>query len=139
MEALINFQTMVCDLTGMQIAGSSMLDEATAAAEAMTLAKRSVKAKGNVCIVAGDAHPQTIEVMQTRAKPLGIELKVAESEDEWNQLIAKDDYFAVLEQYPSTSGRLGSEGTDVKTAHAKGAAYIVAADRSEERRGGKEC
>ena len=128
MEALINFQTMICDLTGMQIAGASMLDEATAAAEAMTLAKRSVKAKGNVCIVAGDAHPQTIEVMQTRAKPLGIEIKVAESEDEWNQLIAKDDYFAVLEQYPSTRGRLGSEGTDVKTAHAKGAAYIVAAD-----------
>ena len=128
MEALINFQTMICDLTGMQIAGASMLDEATAAAEAMTLAKRSVKAKGNVCIVAGDAHPQTIEVMQTRAKPLGIEIKIAESEDEWNQLIAKDDYFAVLEQYPSTSGRLGSEGTDVKTAHAKGAAYIVAAD-----------
>ena len=95
MEALINFQTMICDLTGMQIAGASMLDEATAAAEAMTLAKRSVKAKGNVCIVAGDAHPQTIEVMQTRAKPLGIEIKVAESEDEWNQLIAKDDYFAV--------------------------------------------
>ena len=128
MEALINFQTMVCDLTGMPIANASMLDEATAAAEAMTLAKRSVKAKGNVCIVAGDAHPQTIEVMQTRAKPLGIIIKTAESEAEWNTLIAGDDYFAVLEQYPSTSGRLGTEGSDVKTAHAKGAAYIVAAD-----------
>ena len=128
MEALINFQTMVCDLTGMPIANASMLDEATAAAEAMTLAKRSVKAKGNVCIVAGDAHPQTIEVMQTRAKPLGIEIKTAESEEEWNALIAGDDYFAVLEQYPSTSGRLSLEGTDVKTAHSKGAAYIVAAD-----------
>ncbi len=128
MEALINFQTMVCDLTGMPMANASMLDEATAAAEAMTLAKRSVKAKGHVCIVAGDAHPQTIEVMQTRAKPLGIEIKTAESEAEWNALIAGDDYFAVLEQYPSTSGRLGEEGNDVKTAHAKGAAYIVATD-----------
>jgi glycine dehydrogenase len=128
MEALINFQTMVCDLTGMPMANASMLDEATAAAEAMTLAKRTVKAKGNVCIVAGDAHPQTIEVMQTRAKPLGIEIKSAQSEEEWNALIAADDYFAVLEQYPSTSGRLGEEGDDVKTAHAKGAAYIVATD-----------
>ena len=128
MEALINFQTMVCDLTGMPIANASMLDEATAAAEAMTLAKRSVKAKGNVCIVAGDAHPQTIEVMQTRAKPLGIEIKSAQSKEEWDALMAGDDYFAVLEQYPSTSGRLSLEGDDVKTAHAKGAAYIVAAD-----------
>ena len=128
MEALINFQTMVCDLTGMPMANASMLDEATAAAEAMTLAKRSVKAKGNVCIVAGDAHPQTIEVMQTRALPLGIEIKTAQSPEEWDALIAGDDYFAVLEQYPSTSGRLGEEGSDVKTAHAKGAAYMVATD-----------
>jgi glycine dehydrogenase len=128
MEALINFQTMICDLTGMPIANASMLDEATAAAEAMTLAKRSVKAKGNVCIVAGDAHPQTIEVMQTRAKPLGIEIKTAQSKEEWDALIQGDDYFAVLEQYPSTSGRLGEEGDDVITTHAKGAAYIVAAD-----------
>ena len=128
LEALINFQTMVCDLTAMPIANASMLDEATAAAEAMTLARRSVKAKGNVCIVAGDAHPQTIEVMQTRAKPLGIEIKAAQSKAEWDALIAGDDYFAVLEQYPSTSGRLGEEGDDVTTAHAKGAAYIVATD-----------
>ena len=128
MEALINFQTMVCDLTGMPMANASMLDEATAAAEAMTLAKRSVKAKGNVCIVAGDAHPQTIEVMQTRARPLGIEIKLAQSKEEWDALIAGDDYFAVLEQYPSTSGRLGTDRDDVKTVHAKAAAYIVAAD-----------
>ena len=74
MEALVNFQTMVCDLTGMPMANASMLDEATAAAEAMTLAKRSVKSKSNTFIVAGDCHPQTIEVIQTRAKPLGIEV-----------------------------------------------------------------
>src|SRR5512141_1970668 len=76
MEALVNFQTMIAELTGMAIANASMLDEATAAAEAMTLAKRSVKSKSNLFIVAGDCHPQTIEVIQTRAKPLGIEVLV---------------------------------------------------------------
>ena len=76
MEAIINFQTMVTDLTGMDIANGSMLDEATAAAEAMTLAKRSVKAKGSVFLVSGDTHPQTIEVIQTRATPLGIRVEV---------------------------------------------------------------
>ncbi|KAF1021248.1 MAG: Glycine dehydrogenase (decarboxylating) [Paracidovorax wautersii] len=128
MEALVNFQTLVCDLTAMPIANASMLDEATAAAEAMTLAKRSVKARGNVFVVTGDAHPQTIEVIQTRAKPLGIEVKLARSRQEWDALLAGDDYFAVLEQYPSTDGRLGEEGDDVKTVHAKNAAYIVATD-----------
>ena len=72
MEALINFQTMVCDLTGMPMANASMLDEATAAAEAMTLAKRSVKSKSNAFVVAGDCHPQTIEVIQTISMPNGL-------------------------------------------------------------------
>ena len=76
MEALVNFQTMVCDLTAMPMANASMLDEATAAAEAMTLAKRSSKSKSAVFIVAADCHPQTIEVVQTRAAPLGIQVKV---------------------------------------------------------------
>jgi glycine dehydrogenase len=128
MEALVNFQTMVCDLTGMAMANASMLDEATAAAEAMTLAKRSVKAKGHVFIVAGDAHPQTIEVIQTRAQPLGITVTLAQSQEEWDRLLAGDDYFAVLEQYPSTTGRLGEDTGDTRRVHAKGAAYIVAAD-----------
>ncbi|GHA70231.1 glycine dehydrogenase (decarboxylating) [Formosimonas limnophila] len=128
LEALLNFQQMVTDLTAMDIANASMLDEATAAAEAMTLAMRSVKAKGNAIIVAGDAHPQTIEVIQTRAAPLGIEVRVANSAEEWYALIQGDDYFAVLDQYPSTSGRLGEDFEDVKTVHDKGAAYIVASD-----------
>jgi len=128
MEALVNFQTMVTDLTGMAIANASMLDEATAAAEAMTLAKRSVKAKGNRFIVAGDAHPQTIEVIRTRAEPLGIEVVLAESEAQWNELLDGDDYFAVLEQYPSTTGRLGQDTGGTIKVHAKNAAYIVAAD-----------
>ena len=127
MEALINFQTMVCDLTGMQIAGSSMLDEATAAAEAMTLAKRSVKNKSNVFVVAGDCHPQTIEVIQTRAEPMGIQVLLANSQQEWNTALA-GDYFAVLAQYPATSGRIDDLRADVQIVHAKQAAFIAAAD-----------
>ncbi len=127
MEALVNFQTMVCDLTGMPIANASMLDEATAAAEAMTLAKRSVKSKSNVFVVAGDAHPQTIEVIQTRAKPLGLEVRLANSAEEWNTLL-DGDYFAALAQYPATHGRIDDLRADVEKAHAKQAAFIVAAD-----------
>ncbi|MFM2263566.1 MAG: hypothetical protein RI959_2242, partial [Pseudomonadota bacterium] len=128
MEALVNFQTLVTDLTGMAIANASMLDEATAAAEAMTLAKRSVKAKGHVIVVAGDAHPQTIEVVQTRAKPLGLTVKLANSAQEWTQALQGDDYFAVLAQYPSTSGRIDDLRAEVQTVHGKKAAFIVAAD-----------
>ena len=127
LEALINFQTMVCDLTGMPIANASMLDEATAAAEAMTLAKRSVKSKSNTFIVAGDCHPQTIEVIQTRAAPLGIQVVLANSAQEWAASLATD-YFAVLAQYPSTSGRIDDLRADVGTVHGKQAAFIVAAD-----------
>ncbi len=127
LEALINFQTMVCDLTGMPIANASMLDEATAAAEAMTLAKRSVKAKSNVFVVAGDCHPQTIEVIQTRAQPLGITLLLANSASEWHAAL-QGDYFAVLAQYPSSSGRIDDLRADVAMAHSKQAAFIAAAD-----------
>ncbi|WP_138516173.1 aminomethyl-transferring glycine dehydrogenase [Rhodoferax bucti] len=127
MEALVNFQTMVCDLTGMPMANASMLDEATAAAEAMTLAKRSVKSKSNTFVVAGDCHPQTIEVIQTRAKPLGITVQLANSAAEWEAALA-GDYFAVLAQYPATSGRIDDLRADVATVHGKQAAFIVAAD-----------
>lgn len=76
MEALINFQTMVCDLTAMPIANASMLDEATAVAEAMTLARRSVKSSSHTVLVSQDCHPQTLEVLQTRAEPLGLTLRM---------------------------------------------------------------
>jgi glycine dehydrogenase len=132
LEALINFQTMVCDLTGMPIANASMLDEATAAAEAMTLAKRSVKNTSQIFVVGGDCHPQTIEVIQTRARPLGITVVVANSAAEWEAALATGDYFAVLEQYPSTSGRLpddlASLQADVERVQLNHAAFIVAAD-----------
>lgn len=128
MEALVNFQTMVCDLTGMAIANASMLDEATAAAEAMTLARRSVKSKSNTVVVGGDCHPQTIEVIQTRAAPLGIGVQLANSLEEWNALIDGGDYFAVIEQYPTTSGALHDLAADVEKVHARQAAFIVGAD-----------
>ena len=128
LEALLNFQTMVCDLTGMAIANASMLDEATAAAEAMTLAKRSVKSKSDTFIVAGDCHPQTIEVIQTRATPLGLKVVLANSAAEWDALIEGGDYFAALAQIPSTSGALHDLRGDAERIHAHQAAFIVAAD-----------
>ncbi len=127
LEALINFQTMVCDLTAMPIANASMLDEATATAEAMTLARRTVRSTSNVFVVAGDCHPQTIEVIRTRAKPLGIEVVLANSAQEWEDQLA-GEYFAVLAQYPATSGRIDDLRAAVETVHAKQAAFIVAAD-----------
>jgi glycine dehydrogenase len=128
MEALVNFQTMVCDLTGMAIANASMLDEATAAAEAMTLARRSVRSKSDTVLVAGDCHPQTIEVIRTRAEPLGLKVDLATSMEDWNAKVDAGDYFAVLEQYPSTEGTVHDLRGEAERVHRHGAAYIVAAD-----------
>ena len=128
MEALVNFQTMVCDLTAMPIANASMLDEATAAAEAMTLAKRSVKSKSAVFLVAGDCHPQTIEVIQTRARPLGITIKVASAEQPLSSLMAQGDFFGVLAQYPATDGMIHDLRPLAELAHLHQAAFCVAAD-----------
>lgn len=124
LEALLNYQTMICDLTGLDIANSSLLDEGTAAAEAMTLAKRQAKSNSNTIIVAGDCHPQTIECLKTRAEPLGIEVKVGFAP----KLMEEGDYFAVLAQYPSTSGQIHEMKPHADAAHAKGALFICAAD-----------
>jgi glycine dehydrogenase len=105
-----------------------MLDEATAAAEAMTLARRSVKAKSNTIVVAGDAHPQTISVLKTRAEPLGLTITLANGADEWDALIAGGDYFAAFVQWPATSGQLHDVRGEADRIHAHGAAFIVAAD-----------
>jgi glycine dehydrogenase len=105
-----------------------MLDEATAAAEAMTLAKRSVKSKSNVFLIAGDCHPQTIEVIQTRAKPLGITVKVSTAVATLPYLMAQGDYFGVLAQYPATTGSIHDLRPLAGQAHADGAALCVAAD-----------
>lgn len=128
MEALVNFQTMVCDLTGMAIANASMLDEATAAAEAMTLAARSVKSKSKTFLVSGDCHPQTIEVLQTRAAPLAIQIKVSTLAETLPQLMAAGDFFGALAQYPGTTGTVHDLRSLAGIAHAKGAALCVAAD-----------
>ncbi|MGH8190867.1 MAG: aminomethyl-transferring glycine dehydrogenase [Rhodanobacteraceae bacterium] len=123
MEALINFQTMCADLTGMEIANASLLDEATAAAEAMTLAKRSSKAKSHVFFVSKYVHPQTIEVLKTRAEPLGIELHI---DDEANA--GNVDCFGALLQYPDTFGTARDYKSLCEALHAKGALVAVATD-----------
>jgi len=123
MEALVNFQTMVCELTGMAIAGSSMLDEATAAAEAMTLAMRVGKSKSTSLFVADDVLPQTLEVVRTRAKPIGVTVLVGPAED-----AAQADAFAVLLQYPGVTGVVRDLSPIIAAVHAKGGLAIVAAD-----------
>ncbi len=123
MEALINFQTMVTDLTGMEIANASLLDEATAAAEAMTLAKRSGKSRSNVFFVSRGVHPQTLEVLQTRAEALGIALHVGADAE-----ATSVDSFGVLLQYPDTFGNIHDYRTLVAAAHARGALVAVATD-----------
>jgi glycine dehydrogenase len=123
MEALINFQTMCADLTGMEIANASLLDEATAAAEAMTLAKRSAKSKSDVFFVSRNVHPQTLELLHTRAEPLGITLVIGDDAD-----AATTDSFGVLLQYPDTFGRIHDYKALVEAAHARGALVAVATD-----------
>ena len=124
MEALVNFQTMVCDLTGMPIATASLLDEATAAAEAMTLAKRTSGSSSPAFLVDAGCHPQTIEVLRTRAEPLGIEIVVGDAA----ALLDRTDCFGALLQYPATDGRVGDWRSFTERAHARKAAVVVAAD-----------
>jgi glycine dehydrogenase len=123
MEALINFQTMCADLTGMEIANASLLDEATAAAEAMTLAKRSAKSKSNAFFVSKGVHPQTIEVLKTRAEPMGIELLIGDDAD-----AAAIDCFGALLQYPNTFGRINDYKALADAVHARGGLVAVATD-----------
>ena len=123
LEALVNFQTMVCDLTAMQIANASMLDEATAAAEAMTLCRRSGSHPSNVFAVASDVLPQTLDVLRTRAAPLGLEIRVADPGE-----LACIDAFAALVQYPGVDGEVRDYRALAQALHAKGAYLVAAAD-----------
>src|SRR5687768_12567893 len=123
MEALINFQTMCADLTGMEIANASLLDEATAAAEAMTLAKRSAKSKSNAFFVSKNVHPQTIELLRTRAEPLAIDVIVGADAD-----AATTDAFGVLLQYPDTLGGVHDYAAIADAVHARGGVVAVATD-----------
>ncbi len=123
MEALINFQTMCADLTGMEIANASLLDEATAAAEAMTLAKRSTRSKSEVFFVSKNVHPQTLEVLRTRAEPLGIELQVGDEAE-----AASVDCFGVLLQYPDTFGQVHDYRSLADAVHQRNGLVCVATD-----------
>ncbi len=123
LEALLNFQTMVVDLTGLDIANASLLDEATAAAEAMALCHRAARADG-VFVVDADCHPQTIEVVRTRAQPLGLEVVVADLEAG----LPDAPLFGVLVQYPGSSGALRDDAGLVEAVHERGGLVAVAAD-----------
>ena len=124
LEALFNFQTMVCDLTGLDVANASLLDEATAAAEAMALAERAAHAKTKSFFVDAEVHPQTLAVLRTRAEPLGWKLIVGDPATD----LEKADVFGGLLQYPGTSGVVRDLRAAIATLHGKGALAVVAAD-----------
>ncbi|WP_158806642.1 aminomethyl-transferring glycine dehydrogenase [Acidisoma sp. L85] len=126
LEALLNFQTMICELTSMQIANASLLDEATAAAEAMTMAHAASKAQSDTILIVADLHPQIQAVLTTRAAPLGISLKIFAAGDVEAIRAAKPA--AIILQYPGTSGELRDLRTEISAAHDVGALAIVAAD-----------
>ena len=124
LEALLNFQQMICDLTGMELANASLLDEATAAAEAMAMAQRVAKSKSNTFLVSADCDPQTIAVVRTRARWFGFEVVIG---DPFTELEGRE-VFGVLVQYPGSSGVVRDLSGLIQTAHAKGAVVTVAAD-----------
>jgi glycine dehydrogenase len=124
LEALLNFQTMVMDLTGMEIANASLLDEGTAAAEAMHLAYNEAKHGGRVFLVSELCHPQTIAVLRTRAEPLGIEVVVGDH----RQWAVGDDVFGALVQYPATEGSVLDYRHFTESAHDAGLVVVVASD-----------
>jgi glycine dehydrogenase len=127
LEALLNFQTMVEDLTALPVAGASMLDEATAAAEAMTLARRA-RGKGSVFVADADCLPQTLAVLATRAEPLGITLVTGRVTPELIEAQPAGELFGVLMQYPGASGEVRNLTPAIAAAHAAGALAVVAAD-----------
>ncbi|MEV0280356.1 aminomethyl-transferring glycine dehydrogenase [Streptomyces sp. NPDC050610] len=128
LEALLNFQTVVADLTGLPTSGASLLDEGTAAAEAMSLARRVGKVKDGVFLVDADALPQTIAVIRTRAEPTGVEVVVADLSEGIPQEIADRGVFGVLVQYPGASGAVRDPRPVIERAHELGAIVTVAAD-----------
>ncbi len=124
LEAMLNFQTMVAELSGLDIANSSLLDEATAAAEAMALAKRVAKSKSNVFFVDHECHPQTIDVLRTRAEPMGWQLVIG---DPATDLVAAD-VFGLLLQYPASSGSIRDDRSVIAAVNAAGGVVAMAAD-----------
>ena len=121
LEALLNFQTMVCDLTAMEIANASLLDEATAAAEAMSMACNALGGQKSTFLLSEDINPQTINVVKTRAEPLGI--KIGKLQDSFD-----DDTFGILLQYPTSSGSIEDYTKLAQEAHDNGSLVVVATD-----------
>ncbi|WP_328947734.1 aminomethyl-transferring glycine dehydrogenase [Streptomyces sp. NBC_00184] len=128
LEALLNFQTMVAELTGLPTSGASLLDEGTAAAEAMALARRVGKVKNGVFLVDADTLPQTVAVIETRAEPTGVEVVVADLTDGIPAELAGRGVFGVLLQYPGASGAVRDIKPVIEQAHELGAIVTVAAD-----------
>ncbi|MER7625597.1 aminomethyl-transferring glycine dehydrogenase [Streptomyces sp. NPDC126503] len=128
LEALLNFQTMVADLTGLPTSGASLLDESTAAAEAMALSRRVGKVKNGVFVVDADALPQTIAVIRTRAEPTGVEVVVTDLSAGIPAEVAERGVFGVLLQYPGASGAVRDIKPVIDQAHELGAIVTVAAD-----------
>ena len=126
LEALVNYQTMICELTGMEIANASLLDEATAAAEAMAMAHALSKSKSDILAVSADVHPQTRAVLATRAKPVGITLLDVTPSD--TAAITAAKAFAVVLQYPGSTGEVRDLSAEIAAIHAAGGLAIVAAD-----------
>ena len=124
LEALLNYQTMVCDLTGLPLANASLLDEATAAAEAMAVARRASKAESNRFVVDSDVFPQTLAILRTRAEPIGIEIVVADLAEG----LPAGGCFGALTQYPAASGLVRDLTPLIEEVHAAGALACVAAD-----------
>ena len=124
LEALLNFQTMVCDLTGLDVANASLLDEATAAAEAMALARRVAKSPSMRFLVDANVHPQTLAVLRTRAAPLGWDIVTVEARTG----LSNGDCFGALFQYPGTYGHVPDLRDSIEAVHAQGGIAVVAAD-----------
>jgi glycine cleavage system P protein (glycine dehydrogenase) len=127
LEALLNFQTMVSDLTGMEIANASLLDEATAAAEAMAMFRRLNPNAGAVFLVDADCHPQTLDVIRTRAEPIGVEVVVVDATTLVGS-VDSGDVFGALLQYPGSSGAVRDLRAAIESLHARGALVGVASD-----------
>ena len=124
LEALLNFQTVVEDLTGLPVAGSSLLDEPTAVAEAMALAVRATKGAAHAVVIDADTHPQTLAVLRTRAEPIGVEVIVADLDEQLPEV----PFAGVIISYPASSGRIRDIGPIIDAAHERGAQAIVTTD-----------
>jgi glycine dehydrogenase len=127
LEALLNYQTMMTDLTGLPVANASLLDEATAAAEAVSLCHAATRGKSDTLLVAADLHPQTLAVVQVRAEPVGFRVVVVPPA-EVARAAAAEKPFAVLLQYPGTTGEVRDLSPEIAAVHAAGGLAIVAAD-----------